>query len=179
MYQVTTAKQIIKYFSTSTVNYILSKIRIENSKLISIFKSKLIFFICSIQSDINKIFNTKGLKFLTCLRLSLSLLNKHKFRHFNFQDFMNPLCSCSLEIEDTSYYLLHSHYFYHQWIDFRSSEKPICNPTLSPCLILTKKYKILQYAAILVFDENKNRFVLEATINYIKNSERFSETIFE
>ena len=179
MYQVTTAKQIIKYFSTSTVNYILSKIRIENSKLISIFKSKLIFFICSIQSDVNKIFNTKGLKFLTCLRLSLSLLNKHKFRHFNFQDFMNPLCSCSLEIEDTSYYLLHSHYFYHQWIDCMSSEKSIYNPPLSRCLILTKKYKILQYATILVFDKNKNRFVLEATINYIKNSERFSESIFE
>ena len=60
-----------------------------------------------------------------------------------------------------------------------SSEKSIYNPTLSRCLTLTKKYKILQYVTILVFDKNKNRSVLEATINYIKNSERFSESIFE
>ena len=31
---------------------------------------------------------------------SSSHLNEHKFRH-NFQDCLNPLCSCSLEIEDT------------------------------------------------------------------------------
>ena len=60
-----------------------------------------------------------------------------------------------------------------------SSEKSIYNPTLSRYLTLTKKYKILQYVTILVFDKNKNRSVLEATINYIKNSERFSESIFE
>ena len=38
-----------------------------------------------------------GLKFLNRLRLGLSHLNKHKFKH-NFQDCVNPLCSCSLEI---------------------------------------------------------------------------------
>ena len=29
------------------------------------------------------------------------------------------------------------------------------------------------------FDENKNKIILEATINYLKNSERFSGTHFE
>ena len=29
------------------------------------------------------------------------------------------------------------------------------------------------------FDENKNKIILEATINYFKNSERFSESILE
>ena len=29
------------------------------------------------------------------------------------------------------------------------------------------------------FDENKNKIVLEATINFLKNSERFSEPLFE
>ena len=29
------------------------------------------------------------------------------------------------------------------------------------------------------FDENKNKFILQATINYLKNSERFSGSLFE
>ena len=29
------------------------------------------------------------------------------------------------------------------------------------------------------FDENKNKFILQATINYLKNSEGFSGSIFE
>ena len=36
------------------------------------------------------------IKYLTRLRLGLSHLNGHKFRH-NFQDCLNPLCPCSLE----------------------------------------------------------------------------------
>ena len=29
------------------------------------------------------------------------------------------------------------------------------------------------------FDENKNKIILEATINFLKNSERFSRPLFE
>ena len=29
------------------------------------------------------------------------------------------------------------------------------------------------------FDENKNKFILQATMSYLKNSERFSESHFE
>ena len=44
-----------------------------------------------------KIHNPIGLKLLTRLRLGLSRLNEHKFKH-NLQDCINPLCTCSLEI---------------------------------------------------------------------------------
>ena len=40
----------------------------------------------------------------------LSHLNEHRFKH-NFQDCINPLCTCSLEIESLSYFFLHCHYF--------------------------------------------------------------------
>ena len=38
---------------------------------------------------------------------------------------MNPICSCSLEIQDTSHYLLLCHHFYYQQIDLMSSVKSI------------------------------------------------------
>ena len=54
--------------------------------------------------------NPVGLKLLTHLRLGLSHLNEHIFNH-NFQNCINPSCSCSLEIESTSHFLLHYHHY--------------------------------------------------------------------
>ena len=50
--------------------------------------------------NIYNIFDPKGLTFLTLLRLGHSHVNEHRFRH-SFQDCLNPLCSCSLGIEET------------------------------------------------------------------------------
>ena len=44
------------------------------------------------------------------MRLGFSHLKDHKFRH-NFQDCLNPLCSCTLEFEITNHYFLHCHYY--------------------------------------------------------------------
>ena len=55
------------------------------------------------------IYHPIGLKLLTWLRLGLSNLNDCKFKH-NFQDCINPLCSCSLEIESLSRFFLHCLY---------------------------------------------------------------------
>ena len=54
-------------------------------------------------------FNVDGseeLKFLTRIRLGLSHLAYHKFRH-NCQDCVNPVCSCGQEIETSTHFLLH------------------------------------------------------------------------
>ena len=59
---------------------------------------------------IYNIHNPIGLKFLTWLRLSLSHLKQHKFKH-NLQDCINPLSRCSLEIESLSHFFLHCHFF--------------------------------------------------------------------
>ena len=62
-----------------------------------------------IRPSSNSIFNChspKGIKLITRLRLGLSHLREHKFRH-NFQDTLNPICSCGDDIETTIHYLLH------------------------------------------------------------------------
>ena len=78
------------------------------------------------QTNICNISDPKGLKFLTPLRLGLSHLHEHRFRH-NFQDCVNPLCSCRLEIENTSHYLLHCHHFSHHRVVLMKSVKSICD----------------------------------------------------
>ena len=51
-----------------------------------------------------------GLRLLTRLQFKLSDINRHKFKH-NFQDCVNPLCLCSLEIESLSHFFLHFRHF--------------------------------------------------------------------
>ena len=55
-------------------------------------------------NNIYNCFNTKGIKHLTKLRLGLSHLRNHKFKH-GFLDSLNPLCSCCFKINTTC--LLH------------------------------------------------------------------------
>ena len=59
---------------------------------------------------IYNVHNPVGLKLLSRLRIGVSHLNQHKLNH-NFPDWLNPLCSCSLEVNSVSHFFLHCHYF--------------------------------------------------------------------
>ena len=144
-------------------------LNIINSESISILNSKLLSFIRPVQTNIYNIFDPKSLTFRTRLRLGLSHLNEHRFRH-NFQDCLNPLCSCSLEIEDTSHYLLHCHHFSHHRVALMNSVKSIYD-NFDSMSDNVKDYLLLYGDSW--FDENKNKVILKATINYIENTERF------
>ena len=90
-----TALSILFFPSTLNDRFSLD-INIRNSQSITLFKCRLLSFIHPVQNSIYNIFDPKGLKFLTRLCLGLSHLNAHRFQH-NFQNSLNPLCSCSLE----------------------------------------------------------------------------------
>ena len=147
----------------------------RNPGSIAIFKSRLLSFTRPVQSNIYRIFDPKGLKFLTRLRLGLSHLNEHKCRH-NFQDCLNPLCSCSLEIEDTSHYLLHCQHFSNHRIDLMNSVKSVI--INFEFMADNRKQDILLYSDSHK-NENKNKIISEASINYLKNLERFSGPLFK
>ena len=73
---------------------------------ISRLKEALLNFIRPQASSVFSIVDCEGLKLLTRLRVNLSHLKEHKYRH-NFADTFNPICNCGLlEIESTSHYLL-------------------------------------------------------------------------
>ena len=79
---------------------------IRKSKSISIFKINILKFVRSKPNSVYYCHNPKGIRLLTRLRLGLSHLRKHKFKH-SFQDCLNPLCFCGNEIETSTHYLLH------------------------------------------------------------------------
>ena len=88
------------YFFPSTLNdWFMLNISIRNSESFAIFKNRLLSFNRPVPNNVYNIFDLIGLKCLTHLRLNFSHLNEHRFRH-NFQNCINPLCTCGLEIED-------------------------------------------------------------------------------
>ena len=79
---------------------------------------------------------------------------------------MNPVCSCTLEIEDASHYLLHCHHFTLNRIHHMNSVKSICNNFES--MTDNNKIPLLLYGDSH-FDQNKNKFILQLSKKYKNN----------
>ena len=108
-----------KYFQNSFLPYVIK----EGNKLdpdkrdcqsYESFRKALLNFIRASENKMFNILDQVGIKLLTRLRLGLSHLREHKFRH-NFKDNLNPLCSCSIEAEKALHFFLRCQFF----IDFR------------------------------------------------------------
>ena len=78
---------------------------IHNSESVGFFKSKILKFIRPKPNSIYNCHNPKGIRLITRLRLGLSHLREHKFKH-SFQDCLNPLCLCGNDVEIFSQFLL-------------------------------------------------------------------------
>ena len=142
---------------------------IINSKSLEIFKSKLLAFIWPVQRSVYSVFNSQGQKFLTQLHLGLSHLNKHRFRH-NFKDCINPLYSCSLEVENTLHFYLHCQHYSTFCMGLVNKVNQI-NENFS---YLSDDNKVsLFLCGDSSFDDNKNNFILLTSITYILETVRF------
>ena len=75
-----------------------------------VFRNSLLKMIRPLPNPVYDLHNPLGLRLLTRLRLGLSHLNEHKFNH-NFKNCVNPLCTCSLEIESASHFFLHCDHY--------------------------------------------------------------------
>ena len=138
------------------------------------FRKKLLAFIRPLGNDTYGIYDPLGIRLLNRLRLGFSHLREHKFRH-NFADTLNPLCSCSLETEDTEHYFLR------------------CQNKLSSCRTLTNDLNNINTAiaslnsydllrAILYGDESfskeTNCKILTESIKFVKDTKRFEKPLF-
>ena len=150
---------------------------LRNTKSISLFKKGLLesnkYNKPKIQSIFN-IFDPPGIKLLTRLRVNLSHLREHKFKH-NFLDTPTSLCSCGIENESTINYLLRC---------------PL--HALSRKTLLDNIFEIMgsisnlnddELGNVLLYGNNnlneiKNALILKSTIFFLKSAERFDIPLF-
>ena len=90
----------LSYFDLNVTKYWKGSI-----KYFSVFKSNILKFIRPSPNSVYNCHNPRGICLITRLRLGLSHLREHKFKH-GFQDMLNPLCSCGNDVESTEHFLL-------------------------------------------------------------------------
>ena len=113
-------------------------------------------------------------KLVTTLRLGLSHLREHKFKH-SFQDIVNPLCSCGLDIETASHYFLLSPLFHAERYTLLNNINENDSTIFSKSeLVLTL---ILLYSDESFKDE-VNLLVLNATIDSVLSTNRFDKPVY-
>ena len=99
-----------KIFPSAVIAWNKLDSRLSKARNFINFKKTILSFI---RPKANSVFNcnsSKGLKFVTRLPLWLGHLREHKFKQ-SFQDFINLLCSCSLDVELTIHDFLHCSLF--------------------------------------------------------------------
>ena len=118
------------------------------------------------------IHDPKGLSYLTQLRVGLSKLNFHKFKH-NFRDTINPMCPTSDGIEDTEHFLLLCPSFDVQRQDLLAGIVELLRPFVSITDFSNDALtQLLLYGnQELSYDLNKN--ILKLTLRFIHESGRF------
>ena len=178
-YNIPTIKVKHDYFKNSFFPSAISEwnkldLNIRNSASLNAFKKKLLNFIRPCANSIFDIHNPLGIKLLTRLRLDLSPLHEHKFRHC-FQDTLNPLCECAKDIESTMHFVLHCTNFLIPRQTLFQKIRNIDNNILSQCetqLTQTLLYGNQNYHPSI------NRLIINSTIEYIISTERFKCSLF-
>ena len=149
--------------------------KIKNFESIETFKKRILSLIRPSPNSTFNCHNPKGIKLLSWLRLGLSHLREHQFKH-SFQDSFNPCCSCGKgEVETSSHYLLHCSNY--------SEERLALLNTIKNIVMSISQQSDSKFTNVLLFgdtsfDNNRNPFILDATIDYIISTGRFGEPLF-
>ena len=121
------------------------------------------------KNSLFSIHNPVSVKLLTRLRLQLSHLNEHKFRHV-FEDTISPMCSYNTEIESNKHFLLRYHFHSSQ-----RSELDNLNKINSSFFKVSAKDQVI----ILVYGYSSNSPIslnedlIKLVINFLIKSGRF------
>ena len=140
-----------------------------------IFKNLVLKFIRHEQNRISSTQNSEGLKLLRKMRLDLSHLADHRFRYI-FHNYLNPICSCSQEIEKQNHFLLH-------YLDCRYVRKTFFEKiNLIDSNILQESD--LSITKDLLFGceklkDDKNNALLTSTTEFIQFMERLNHSLFQ
>ena len=163
------------FFPSTIIEWNKLDHNIRNSSSFNIFRKSILKFIRPSANSLFNCHNPKGIKFITRLRLGLSHLREHKFKH-SFQDSLNPFCNCGLDIESTARFLLHCPRYITERRTLVSTIENIDNNLLDfcePVLIRTLLFGSNS------FDTDANTNIINATIEYILSTKRFDQPLFQ
>ena len=168
-----TERFISTFFLPCSPNWNQLDPNIKNYSSIEIFKRALLSFIRPKAANVYMIHHPRGLKLLTRLRLGLSHLREHKFRH-NFND---PFCLCGTNnLETSEHFLLHCPtyaYLRHKLFDNLHNNNMLLLP-LEKSLII----QILLHGSDN-YNPSMNKVIISTVIDFIIQSKRFKDPLIQ
>ena len=157
------------FFHPLLLSGIISIMIFEIRNGLVLLKKQILKFIRASPNSAFNVHNPHGIKILTRLSVELSHLCERKFRH-NFQDSLEPFCNCGWHLETTAHFFLHCSNYSHQrktlFEKIRDIKRSLLNQNDSIIV------EILLFGSNGLNDE-ENAWILELTIKYIINTERF------
>ena len=131
-------------------------------------------FIRSCESIVFNCHNLRGVKLLTRLRVGLSHLREHKFKH-GFQGTLNPICSCGNDIETSAHFLLQCPHYSNERSTFLNTIRNINRNIFDK--------NDLQITETLPhsdgsLDDKSNTLILNAAIDFLVVTKRFEVNLF-
>ena len=163
------------FLSSAIIEWNKLDLAIRNAESLGIFKSNILKFFRPTPRSFFNCYNHKGIRLMTRLRLGLSHLREHKFNH-NFQNCINPLCSCAMDIESTSHFFIHCPVFDDKTITLLSTLNKIdCKfiETNESSLIKT----LLFDNSLFDLKKKTPSFFFNASIDYILSTTRFEKAL--
>ena len=142
---------------------------IWSSESLNFLKNKILKFIRPKVNSFFNCLNPKGVKLITRLRLGLGHLRDHNFKH-SFQDCLNPICSCGIEVETTAHFLLHCPNYLHERKTLLDNIKSVLPNIFEQSDSFINNVLLFGDASL---DDSSNIITLNATINYIRSTKRF------
>ena len=163
---------LIFFFPSAVIEWNKLDLNIRNSESLNVFKNSLLKFIRPSGNSVFNCHNPRGVKLLTRLRLGLSHLREHKFKH-GFQDSLNPICSCGNDIETLAHFLLHCPHYSNERSTFLNTIRNINRNIFDK--------NDLQITETLLYgdsslDDKSNALILNATIDFLFVVKRFEVT---
>ena len=131
-------------------------------------------FIRASPNRIFDIYNSYGIKLLTRVRLGLSHLNEHKFKH-GFNSTINPICICGGDIKSINHFFLHCP-------EYCQARQTLFDKIQSiNKMLLSQNESSLTH--LLLYDHpkcnsNVNAFILNSATEFILSSGRFNGSLF-
>ena len=162
------------FFPSTITEWNKLDLSIRNSASLNVFKGRLLQSVRPLENSVFTCHNPIGIKYLTRLRLGLSHLRYHKFKH-GFLDAVVPLCSCSKAIENTVHYFL-------PCPNFSTARNTFLNEIaiVDRSIIDQDEIKIIQTFLYgkPTYSVNDNKLILDASIKYILETKRSDGPIF-
>ena len=136
----------------------------------NVFKNNILKFIRPSSNSFFDCHNPIGIKYITRIRLGLSHLREHKFKH-SFQDTLNPICNCGNDVESAIHFFLHCPLY-------NNERRVLLNSlvNIDQTLLANTDFSLTQ---IFLFGNTtlENTKIINLTIDFVLSTKRFDEPL--